>query len=226
MSLTFWLLITALHALLLVLLVRFRRQDHPWLLVYYCGQWVADAVAFLVTPKPHAGLALLDAFGSSSWARFTGATLQLLSWLTFWILPVLAAIRLQRHRIPLAVWVAVGAILAGTTALLFSSLDQRIPKSTFHFFLHYLIEPALLLAGIGLLIRHIQRSYRAGSPLDLLVLALGLEQVNLLMKLVFALSPSLAFDRRFSAVYHLTSLAAFFGYYLFRRLRLRPVHAG
>jgi hypothetical protein len=220
MTLSFWLAITAIHALLLIPLLVFRRFDHPWLLVYFGSTWLADGFGLLFTPATGGGLDVLGAAGSQGWRVFVAHAVMMTVWLSFWVIPTLTAIRLWRG--PLRGW--VGAALAGMvtlSVLCLVAVKQRwIGTQAAGRLLHWGVEPALLLATGVALVQHIRDQYARKRPLDLLVLALLLECVNLFMKLVFALKPGFVFDPRFSAIYHVVSLVAFFAVYLVVRLRM------
>jgi hypothetical protein len=214
-----WLALIALHAVLAVVLLWQRRQDHPGLAVFLVGQWALDGVGFLFYPAAKGGLGLLDGVAGTPAGRCAMVSVANLVWISFWLLFALAAERLARGRTSalarLGTLGVLGVVLAGSVAYCLGWLSRGALRTG----LHVVIEPALLVLATALLVQYLVAQFRQGERPDLLALALMLWAASFLLKLIFAVRPDLAFQRHFSLIFHLVSLVAFFAYYAVAKVR-------
>lgn len=214
-----WPVVVAFHALLFLVLLRFRRIDHPWLLPLYGVVWTGDLVAFLLMPPIYGGREILAPWSEQGLVRGFVFYVSYAAWLASWVLPAMAAEALFRARVSRLWWsllvVAAAALAAATWAVQAGALERSVVLAA----MHYAVEPLLLGRALYFVIRYIVRCCREAQSIDLLALALMLEITNLTLKLLFALRPGLSVDQSFSALYHVICLVGFFGYYALEKAR-------
>ncbi|MFC1482492.1 hypothetical protein ACFL51_01670 [Myxococcota bacterium] len=216
-----WPALIGVHAGFFLLLWRFRRQDHPWLIVLYGVQWGADVLGYLVFPAKGGGLDVLGAASGCAVLKVTQLFLYNSAWLSFWVVVAMAAERLHRGLLRRVWWYVLPVV--AVVMLLVHVLRGTGHVSRVHYLatLHFVVEPALLVYSIYYLVRYSARCLKELEKPDLLVLALMLECTNLILRLSFAIRPDLLFDRHFGPIFHVVCLLGFFGYYLREKWRGR-----
>lgn len=214
-----WTALTGAHAILFAVLWRYRREDHPWLLVFFGVQWLADCVGFLIYPTKAGGLNALGAVLGTSGGKLAVYYLASVGWFTFWFLSALTAERLALGRLR-RFWLPTLIVFAVLWAFVINGyLSRDVSRKLYLGLIHWVIDPFLLLYTLYYLVRYLARCLRNALEIDLLTLALMLVCTNFTLKLLFAIQPNLGFDRSFSVLYYTVCLVTFFSYYATVKVR-------
>lgn len=202
-----WVVILVLHAILIAVLWRNRKRDHPGLVGLFGINASIDFLFFLFSRTRVGGLDLLqvDALPYLAQVLWYGALDSL--WLLWFVLVVLAAVCLEAP--PRRWWwLPVGTTIAVVCLDLLVGYGA-LPQTWRFGLLHLVVEPALLVAAVVLLLRHLYGVLQDGRPVDILILGIASLWLLLLLRLVLALRPDLSMVR---SVCHATFYTVWCGF--------------
>lgn len=200
-----------MHGLGLVVLWRYRRTDHPWLLPVYGASCLSVAARFCLASPAAGGLQLLGSLASPAGsplaqALFYEATLAPA------LVALLAAVRLSGDRVPGWFWYALPLAMVLVGGVPLGARWSRLPRR-----LDGVVVACLLLGLGGALARRIARYARSclerRISIDLLHLALLLACAQILLRSAALLAPGPLIHHGFDALFSWMSVVAFLGYY-------------
>lgn len=215
-----WVAILALNTILLSVLVAHRKQNHPLLALFFCINVGIDLCMFVLCRKGAGGLGVVDTTelnraGLAYW--YASAEFLWLSWflMVFWC-AVALNFEFRKYR----KWLCLSLVLVATACLAWSFLIQFdvMSKATKRYFMHMIIEPALLLGAITQLAYYVKERMKRDEPLNIVCLAIAMIVLVLALRVVIALRPDLVMIRNVSHTIYFTSYAAFsISYFVNRR---------
>jgi hypothetical protein len=204
-----WVAIVLVNWLWLLHLWHRRRRDHPLLVPFFAVYVFSDTLGFLISSPAVGGLDLipLQRLLRPVWVSCAAAI-----WMSWYIAPLIVAIRLDRERVGWKAWVAVAgpAVLIAASEHFGTSIYQR------RVMMHWVFEPVVLALALALIARYSWRQVRRGEAVDFIAFAAGLTAAMLGLKVLLLLTsefryqalPARVFFLVFMvfvvAVYHLT----------------------
>jgi len=205
-----WLILSVLHGGLFLVLWRYRRSDHPWLIRLMGVQWLALLTRGLLAPAGQGGLALLGDPGTdAAGARALILGADVLAWATL----ALAAQRLARGAFPRWVWWLVGAVVLAGGGLGAAGGAIGSPRNCKAVLLYGVVAPLpVAFAGVRLA-QHLRDCLRRRITVDLLALAIGLFVLRLGIAWVERLGPGPLVHPAFELMLHSVSMVALFCLY-------------
>jgi hypothetical protein len=195
-------------------LLRHRRDNHPWLLPFFLLYTLTDVLMLAWSPTRLDGFALLGPTNGPWWV-FVAA----LAWLLWFVAPPLAAIRLWTGRAPwwTAALLMLGAVALSASEILGASVALR------RGLMHIVFEPLCLIAALIIMWRYVSNVVNKGleKGIDYLAFAVQITAMMLLLKIGLILKDGILV-KWMAYIFHGIYMFAAVGYYVFRRRYLMP----
>ncbi len=181
------------------MLIASRRRDHPWLLGYFIIPTLLDTFAYVCASEKFGGLGLVPI---SVWNRGVYIFVFSCIWLSFFLLPMLFALKLRMGRVR-ALWV-----VPAVAALLLISASEWFGVSVFmrRVLMHRVFSPACLMIAIALPVHYMWTRSSAGMRIDYAAFAVLLTGVMLALRLVVWMDADFKIDSIGSRVYYIMTI--------------------
>lgn len=172
-----WTAIVLVNWLWLFHLWHRRHHDHPLLVSFFAVYVFSDTLGFLISSPKFGGLDLipLQRLLHPVWTSCATSI-----WLSWYLAPLIVAIRLYRGNIGWKVWTVT------VTPLLFIATSQLFGLSIYsrRVLMHYVYEPIVLISALILLGIYSWKQIRKGSAVDFLAFAAGWTAIMLALKIL------------------------------------------
>lgn len=203
-----WLIITGIHFLWILILLRNRNSDHPWLLPIFGLATLLDILMFLLSTPSVGGLDILNSFRNSSYGWVIWYSLIHSLWLSWFSLFFLSCVKLCFGKIK-RLWLVT--IILSLVIVLFVtfSVSGILDRYWFRIASHCILEPLILVVSYSLLICHSINVIKRGESVDVFSLYLRLSLLCLALRVLITIRPDYTTIRDVSHLLHYVTFIVF-----------------